>query len=101
MALEQPKFPLEKLKAKLKKKYPNHNFDVPSMPDTKCQANGRCPGNRAIYYDNSGNYFCGAIIKMIDERTMEKSDKECGAYLVDLSIKKAEQKRRREQGGML
>lgn len=101
MALEQPKFPLEKLKAKLKKKYPNHNFDVPSMPDTKCAVNGRCPGNRAIYYDNSGNYFCGAIIKMIDERTMEKSDKECGAYLVDLSIKKAEQKRRREQGGML
>ena len=76
MALEQPKFPLDKLKAKLKKKYPNHNFDVPSMPDTKCKVNGRCPGNRAIYYDNSGNYFCGAIIKMMDERTMEKSDKE-------------------------
>jgi hypothetical protein len=94
MALEQPKFPLEKLKAKLKKKYPNHNFDVPSMPDTKCKVNGRCPGNRAIYYDNSGNYFCGAIIKMMDERTMEKSDKECGAYLVDLSIRKAEEKRK-------
>jgi hypothetical protein len=94
MALEQPKFPLEKLKAKLKKKYPNHNFDVPSMPDTKCKVNGRCPGNRAIYYDNSGNYFCGAISKMMDERTMEKSDKECGAYLVDLSIRKAEEKRK-------
>ena len=95
MALEQPSFPLDKLKAKLKKKYPNHNFDVPYMPDTKCKVNGRCPGNRAIYYDNSGNYFCGAIIKMIDERTMEKSDKECGAYLVDLSMQKAEQKRMR------
>jgi hypothetical protein len=93
MALEQPSFPLDKLKAKLKKKYPNHNFDVASMPDTKCKVNGRCPGNRAIYYDNSGNYFCGAIIKMMDERTMEKSDKECGAYLVELSMQKAEQKR--------
>jgi len=30
---------------------------------------------------------------MMDERTMEKSDKECGAYLVDLSMKKAEQRR--------
>ena len=94
MALENPSLSVDKLKAKLKKKYPNHNFDIKAELDSTCKMGGRCPGNRAIYYDNDGNYFCGAQVKLMDPNSMEKSTRECGAFLVDLTIKRAEQKRR-------
>ncbi len=95
MALEQPNLQIDKLKKKLQKRYPNHNFDIPSMPSTECRMKGKCPANKVTYYDNDGNYYCGQQVEIIsDLRSMKKEKRECGAYLVDLSVKKAEQHRK-------
>lgn len=96
MALEQVPLNVEKLKAKLQKRYPNYNFDVPAMPDTTCRMKGKCPSSKQVYYDNDGNYFCGQQVDVVtDLQSMKKEKRECGAYLVDLSIRKAEEKRKR------
>lgn len=96
MALEEPSINVKKLKAKLQKRYPDYNFDVLDMPDTTCRMKGKCPSSKQVYYDNNGNYFCGQQVEVVtDLRSMRKEKRECGAYLVDLSIKKAEEKKRR------
>jgi len=102
MALENIPLNVKRLKEKLSKIYPDYNFDIPAPLDTECRMKNKCPVNKPTYYDNSGNYFCGVQVEIVtDLNSMKKDKRECGAYLVDLSIRKAEQKRRREQGGML
>ena len=55
---------VEKLKAKLQERFPNHNFDIPPPPDTKCKSPVGCAGlNNITYYDNEGNIFCGRRYK--------------------------------------
>jgi hypothetical protein len=96
MALEEPSINVQKLKAKLQKRYPDYNFDVPAMPDTTCRMKGKCPSSKQVYFDNDGNYFCGEQVEVItDLRSMKKEKRECGAFLVDLSIRKSEEKRRK------
>lgn len=96
MALEEPLINVQKLKAKLQKRYPDYNFDVPAMPDTTCRMKGKCPSSKQVYFDNDGNYFCGEQVEVItDLRSMKKEKRECGAFLVDLSIRKSEEKRRK------
>jgi hypothetical protein len=96
MALEEPSINVQKLKAKLQKRYPDYNFDVPAMPDTTCRMKGKCPSSKQVYFDNNGNYFCGEQVEVItDLRSMKKEKRECGAFLVDLSIRKSEEKRRK------
>jgi hypothetical protein len=58
---------IDRLKDKLKKKYPNHNFDIPSEPDRKCKAPVLCNSTDKIKYsDKDGNIFCGQRYKLID-----------------------------------
>jgi len=96
MALEEPSINVQKLKAKLQKRYPDYNFDVPAMPDTTCRMKGKCPSSKQVYFDNDGNYFCGEQVEVItDLRSMKKEKRECGAFLVDLSIRKSKEKRRK------
>jgi hypothetical protein len=96
MALEEPSINVHKLKAKLQKRYPDYNFDVPAMPDTTCRMKGKCPSSKQVYFDNDGNYFCGEQVEVItDLRSMKKEKRECGAFLVDLSIRKSEEKSRK------
>lgn len=95
MALEKTSLQVDKLKKKLQKRYPNHNFDIPSMPSTECKMKGKCPATKPTFYDNDGNYYCGVYVDYVsDIRSMKKEKRECGAYLVDLSIRKAEQHRK-------
>jgi len=37
---------IEKLKARLQKRFPDYNFDVPAPPDTKCKAPFYCEQTR-------------------------------------------------------
>jgi len=96
LGLEKPiHISVDKLKAKLQKKYPNHNFDVSSMPDTTCRMRGKCPASKPMFYDNDGNYFCAVYVDVVkDLNSMKKERTECGAYLVDVSIRMAERKRK-------
>ena len=45
---------VKRLKDKLKKRFPNYNFDIPDEPDTRCKVNG-------------GNVYCGFRFKQVDE----------------------------------
>ncbi len=55
---------IEKLKEKLKKRFPNHNFDIPSEPDTRCKAPSMCKNNKIFYTDSEGNKYCGQRFKL-------------------------------------
>ena len=54
---------VDKLKAKLKERYPNHNFDIPPKPDTQCKARTLCTKDRIMYTDVEGNLYCGLRYK--------------------------------------
>ena len=95
MGLENPSISIGKLKDKLKKKYPNHNFDIASLPDTKCRFPHRCRQGQPVYYDKDGNYFCAVMDKVVtDLGSMKNELQGCNAYLVELTQKKQEEKRR-------
>lgn len=74
---------IERLKAKLKEKYPNHNFDVPPGFDTTCKSPHDCRGTSNVtYYDQDGNIFCGKRFKQAEKNNPYKWDyKECHALL--------------------
>tara|TARA_R100001082_G_C4362768_1_gene160231 strand:+ start:1001 stop:1303 length:303 start_codon:yes stop_codon:yes gene_type:complete len=69
MALEPigNSFAVEKLKEKLKKRFPEHNFDIKAEPDRKHKLPTECGSNKITYYDNKGNVFCGQRYKKIHE----------------------------------
>ena len=87
MALESPNLIIEKLKKKLKERYPNHNFDVPPEPDTKHKSPHDCLNNTVFYTDVEGNKYCGARYKQVDKNNPYQWEyKECHAL-----VKKADQ----------
>ena len=60
---------VDKLKAKLQEKYPNHNFDIPPPPDTRCKKEYECKRlNNITYTDKEGNIYCGRRYKLDKER---------------------------------
>ena len=84
MALEQAGTNLDKLIDRIKAKYPEHNFDIPPAPDTKCKSQYDCKGLRNItYYDKDGNVFCGRRYKLVADEAKPWSweYRECHALL--------------------
>ena len=78
---------VEKLKAKLQKKFPNYNFDIPPEPDTKHKSPHDCLNNTVFYTDVEGNKYCGARYKESDKDDVYKWEyKVCHAL-----VKKADQ----------
>jgi len=66
---------IDKLKAKLKKRYPNHNFDIAPEPDRKCKVPVYCHSKDKIKYsDVEGNIYCGQRFKKTDEKNPYKWD---------------------------
>ena len=84
MALENSaSINVDKLKEKLKEKYPNYNFDVPPVPDTRCKKEYECKklGN-ITYADKEGNIYCGRRYKQTKEGNYHQWEyKECHALL--------------------
>jgi len=60
-------FKIDELKERLKKRFPNHNFNVPAPPDTKCKSPYLCKTNDIKYRDSDGNEYCGLRFKQTDE----------------------------------
>ena len=86
---------LDRLIKKIKDRYPNHNFDIPSMPSTKCKFTHRCNKEQPVYYDNDGNYYCAVMDKVVTNTGSMKTELQgCNAYLVELTHRKDEEKRR-------
>jgi|TARA_R110000796_G_scaffold215995_2_gene332056 hypothetical protein len=84
MALEQAGSNLGKIISRLKEKYPNHNFDIPPAPDTKCKSSFNCKGiNNITYYDQEGNVYCGRRYKLVADESKPWSweYRECHALL--------------------
>ena len=74
---------LNKLIEKIKARYPNHNFDIPPPPDTKCKQEYDCKklGN-ITYRDMEGNIYCGKRYKQTKENNPYNWEyKECHALL--------------------
>ncbi len=96
MALEPigESFAVEKLKATLRKKYPNHNFDVPAPPDRTHKAPYLCKDNKIKYIDLEGNLYCGNRYKLQDENNAYKWEwAVCHALIESVD----EQKNKKEQ----
>jgi len=74
---------LEKLVIRIKERYPNHNFDIPPAPDTKCKQEYDCKklGN-ITYSDKEGNIYCGKRYKQTKEENIYQWEyRECHALL--------------------
>ena len=65
---------MDKLKDKLQKKYPYHNFDLQAQPDRKHKAPYLCKDNKIFYEDMDGNVFCGNRFKKQDDTNPYKWD---------------------------
>ncbi len=79
---------LNKFVERIKARYPEHNFDVPAPPDTRCKQTFDCKklGN-ITYQDFEGNTYCGRRYKHSEDNALHTwTYKECHALL-----KKAEQ----------
>ena len=84
MALEQAGSNLDKLIDRIKEKYPEHNFDIPPAPDTKCKSSFNCKGiNNITYYDQEGNVYCGRRYKLVadEKKSWSWEYRECHALL--------------------
>lgn len=74
MALEEvgKSLNVEKLKRKLKERYPDYNFDISPEPDTKHKSHHDCMSNKIFYTDTQGNKYCGARYKEVSEDNLYK-----------------------------
>lgn len=95
MALEQAgqSLNIKKLKEKLQKRFPQHNFDVAPKPDTRCKAPYFCKDNTIKYTDVEGNTFCGLRYKETDDKDPYRWEyKVCHALIkpVDIQAKHKE-----------
>lgn len=86
MALEQSNLNLEKLKAKLRERYPNYDFDKKPELDRRCklvQEGKSCPKkqDRPLIIDSDKNEVCVYLFKQIDENTHYKSNAICYAVV--------------------
>jgi|SRR5210317_871806 hypothetical protein len=59
---------LKRLVERIKKRFPDYNFDIPAEPDTTHKAPYLCKSNTQTYYDNDGNVYCATRYKMTDEK---------------------------------
>jgi hypothetical protein len=85
MALEQAGnyINIKRLKERMKKRFPDYNFDVKPDFDRECKSKYDCQGmSNVTYYDQEGNYFCGKRYKQAHEDNPYKWEyKECHALL--------------------
>tara|TARA_R100000700_G_C3042445_1_gene65742 strand:+ start:77 stop:391 length:315 start_codon:yes stop_codon:yes gene_type:complete len=93
MALEQTNINIEKLKEKLKVRYPNYDFDKAAPLDRKCKlvVEGlQCPkqNERPVVIDTQNNEMCVFLFKQIDEKTYYKSDVRCNAIITTAEERK-------------
>lgn len=58
---------LKKLVERIKKRFPDYNFDIPAGYDTTHKAPYLCKSNTQTYYDNEGNVFCATRYKLTSE----------------------------------
>tara|TARA_R100001015_G_C4593584_1_gene148913 strand:+ start:393 stop:695 length:303 start_codon:yes stop_codon:yes gene_type:complete len=58
---------LKKLVRRIKKKFPDYNFDVVPEPDRKHKAPSLCKSNTINYTDTEGNLFCGQRFKLVND----------------------------------
>ena len=73
---------LNKLIKTIKERYPNHNFDIPPEPDTKCKAPALCKTNTIFYTDTEGNRYCATRYKEVDSKNIHKWEfKTCHALV--------------------
>lgn len=87
-------FDVDKIKARLQKRFPTHNFNVPAPPDTRCKSQFYCKDNDIRYTDTDGNLYCGLRYKEADDKDPYKWEwKVCHALLkpVDIQAKHKEE----------
>ena len=58
---------LKRLVQRIKKRFPDYNFDIPAAPDRTHKAPYLCKDNKDTYYDNDGNVFCATRYKLVSE----------------------------------
>tara|TARA_B100000214_G_C23832950_1_gene565088 strand:+ start:41 stop:337 length:297 start_codon:yes stop_codon:yes gene_type:complete len=79
---------VDKLKKRLKKRYPNHNFDVKQQPDTRHKAPSLCERNTINYRDVEGNLYCGQRYKLQHEDNPFSYEwRTCGALIKKAVVK--------------
>jgi len=92
MALEEigSSLNVERLKERLKKRFPDHNFDIPPEPDRTCKARAFCNSkDKPTYYDQEGNIYCGLRYKQADANDPYKWDwRECHALIKEADKQK-------------
>jgi ribonuclease HII len=59
---------LKRLVERIKKRFPDYNFDIPVGYDTTHKAPYLCKSNTQTYFDNDGNVFCATRYKLTDEK---------------------------------
>jgi hypothetical protein len=59
---------LKQLVQRIKKRFPDYNFDIPARPDTTHKAPYLCQSNTQTYYDNEGNVYCATRYKLTDDK---------------------------------
>ena len=72
---------VEKMKQKLKQKYPNHNFDKPPEIDRRHKAPSLCKINTNNYIDSEGDLYCGQRYKLTDENGRGYTTETCNALI--------------------
>ena len=58
---------LKRLVERIKKRFPDYNFDIPVGYDTTHKAPYLCKSNTQTYFDNDGNVFCATRYKLTSE----------------------------------
>tara|TARA_Y100000385_G_scaffold259642_1_gene288905 strand:+ start:332 stop:628 length:297 start_codon:yes stop_codon:yes gene_type:complete len=80
---------LNELVNRIKKRFPEHNFDIPPPPDTRCKQTFDCKklGN-ITYSDTEGNIYCGRRYKHSEDNALHTWEyKGCHALLKPAQIK--------------
>jgi len=89
MALEPigESFNVAKLRARLQKRFPDYNFDVPAPPDTTCKAPALCKNNTIYYTDSNGERYCGlSFIQVADENISKTTRRTCNALIQKVNL---------------
>ncbi|MBP02596.1 MAG: hypothetical protein CMM25_07285 [Rhodospirillaceae bacterium] len=82
---------LDKLKDKLKKRYPDYNFDIQPEPDTRHKSPFICKDNDIFYTDAEGNRYCGARYKHVEDDNIYKWEYRVCHALVEKADQGADQ----------
>tara|TARA_R100000315_G_C5235012_1_gene146503 strand:- start:2558 stop:2872 length:315 start_codon:yes stop_codon:yes gene_type:complete len=93
MTLEHTSINIERLKEKLKARYPEYDFDKPAPLDRRCKLvveGMQCPkqSERPLVIDTQDNEMCVYLFKQIDEKTHYKADVRCNAIITTAEERK-------------